>query len=141
LEFTSSDTMAELIDNGRTDIAIGPRPTCTEAHVEVFVHYDPDNGMAVWVDQLAADHGIVLDPVLRTRSPRTAAQLAAAGMGVTIVPVSALAPRPTGVVRRLRPVVKRDVIAVVAAPSDRLVQQFVADIRRRGTPRWAGPTP
>jgi hypothetical protein len=51
--------MAELIDNGRTDIAIGPRPTCTEAHVEVFVHYDPDNGMAVWVDQLAADHGIV----------------------------------------------------------------------------------
>lgn len=99
------------------------------------------NGMAVWGDQLAADHGIVLDPVLRTRSPRTAAQLAAAGMGVTIVPVSALAPRPTGVVRRLRPVVKRDVIAVVAAPSDRLVQQFVADIRRRGTPRWAGPTP
>jgi DNA-binding transcriptional LysR family regulator len=126
--------MAELIDNGRTDIAMGPRPTSTEAHVEVFgqeevvvvaaaghrfaqiagvsvaeiaseqfVHYDPDNGMAVWVDQLAADQGVVLDPVLRTRSPRTAAQLAAAGMGVTIVPVSAWAPRPTGVVRRLRP--------------------------------------
>ena len=171
-EFTSSDAMVELIDNGRTDIAIGPRPTSTEAHVEVFgqeevvvvaaaghrfaqmagvsvaeiaseqfVHYDPDNGMAVWVDQLAADQGVVLDPVLRTRSPRTAAQLAAAGMGVTVVPVSALAPRPTGVVRRLRPVVKRDVIAVVAAPSDTLVQQFVADIRRRGIPHWAGPTP
>jgi DNA-binding transcriptional LysR family regulator len=171
-EFTSSDAMAELIDNGRSDIAIGPRPTSTEAHVEVFgqeevvvvaaaghrfaqmagvsvaeiaseqfVHYDPDNGMAVWVDQLAANQGVVLDPVLRKRSPRTAAQLAAAGMGVTIVPVSALAPRPTGVVRRLRPVVKRDVIAVVAAPSDTLVQQLVADIRRRGIPHWAGPTP
>lgn len=97
--------------------------------------------MAVWVDQLAAEHGVVLDPVLRTRSPRTAAQLAAAGMGVTIIPVSALAPRPTGVVRRLRPAVKRDVIAVVAAPSDSLVQQFVAGIRRRGIPHWAGPTP
>ena len=108
---------------------------------EPFVQYDPDNGMAVWVDQLAAEHGVMLDPVLHTRSPRTAAQLAAAGMGVTIVPVSALAPRPTGVVRRLRPVVKRDVIAVVAAPSDSLVQQFVADIRRRGIPHWPGPTP
>ena len=163
--------MVELIDSGRTDIAIGPRPTTTEAHVEVFgqeevvvvaaaghrfaqltvvslpeianepfVHYDPDNGLAVWVDQLAADHGVVLDPVLRTRSPRTAAQLAAAGMGVTIVPVSALAPRPTGVVRRLRPAVNRDVIAVVAAPSDTLVKQFLADVRRRGLPHWAGPT-
>jgi DNA-binding transcriptional LysR family regulator len=170
-EFTSSDAMVELIDSGRTDIAIGPQPTSTEAHVEVFgqeevvvvaaaghrfaqltavslpeianepfVHYDPDNGLAVWVDQLAADHGVVLDPVLRTRSPRTAAQLAAAGMGVTIVPVSALAPRPTGVVRRLRPAVNRDVIAVVAAPSDTLVKQFLADVRRRGLPHWAGPT-
>jgi DNA-binding transcriptional LysR family regulator len=133
-EFTSSDAMAELIDKGRTDIAIGPRPTSTEAHVEVF-------GQEEVVVVAAADHGVVLDPALRTRSPRTAAQLAAAGMGVRIVPISALAPRPTGVVRRLRPVAKRDVIAVVAAPSDRLVQQFVADIRRRGTPRWAGPTP
>jgi DNA-binding transcriptional LysR family regulator len=170
-EFTSSDAMVELIDSGRTDIAIGPQPTSTEAHVELFgqeevvvvaaaghrfaqltgvslaeiagepfVHYDPDNGLAVWVDQLAADHGVVLDPVLRTRSPRTAAQLAAAGMGVTIVPVSALAQRPTGLVRRLRPAIKRDVIAVVAAPSDTLVQQFLADIRRRGLPHWAGPT-
>jgi hypothetical protein len=67
-----------------------------------------------------------------------------------LVPVLALPPPrcssgPVGVHEfrhvRLRPVVKRDVIAVVAAPSDRLVQQFVADIRRRGTPRWAGPTP
>src|SRR5690242_20201838 len=169
-EFTSSDAMVELIDSGRTDIAIGPQPTTTEAHVEVFgqeevvvvaaaghrfaqltvvslpeianepfVHYDPDNGLAVWVDQLAADHGVVLDPVLRTRSPRTAAQLAAAGMGVTIVPVSALAPRPTGVVRRLRPAVNRDVIAVVAAPSDTLLKQFLADVRRRRLPHWAGP--
>jgi len=28
--------MVELIDSGRTDIAIGPQPTSTEAHVEVF---------------------------------------------------------------------------------------------------------
>jgi DNA-binding transcriptional LysR family regulator len=170
-EFTSADAMAASIQENRTDIAVGPRPTRTDAHVEVFgeeevvvvagtghafaqlsaiplqalenqpfVHYDPDNGMAAWLDRLTARHQVVLNPVLRTRSPRTAAQLAAARMGVTIVPVSALSPRPAGVVRRLRPMVKRDVVAIVAAPSDTLVQRFVADIDRRGLPTWSGPT-
>jgi DNA-binding transcriptional LysR family regulator len=64
------------------------------------VHYNSDNGNAVWVDQFAARRGVVLpQPALRTNSPRTAAQLAAAGMGVTIVPCSALTPRPGRTVR------------------------------------------
>ena len=104
------------------------------------MHYDPDNGLAVWVDELAARHQVLLDVVLRTHSARTVAQLAAAGMGVAIVPVSALPARPAGTVRRLRPMVKREVVAMVAAPSDTLVHQFVADIYRRGVPNWAGPT-
>jgi DNA-binding transcriptional LysR family regulator len=170
-EFTSIDTMVDLVEAGRTDVAFGPRPSSTDAHIEVigteefvavaavghpfaelshvpiraldrepFVHYHIEHGMAEWVDQLAARHGAVLDPVLRTRSQRTAAQLAAAGMGVTIVPVSALPPRPAGTVRRLRPAIDREVVAIVAAPSDTLVHQFVADILRRGLPSWAGPT-
>lgn len=109
---------------------------------EPFVHYTPDNGLCGWVDQFAAGHQVVLDPVLRTRSPRTAAQLAAAGMGVTIVPVSALAARPPGVVRRFAPAVRREVIVVVASPSDALAGKFVADLRRRGMPTGAPiPTP
>jgi DNA-binding transcriptional LysR family regulator len=170
-EFTSADCMVEMIEAGRTDIAVGPRPTRTEAHVEVvgnedvvvvaaashpfaqlpavpfddltgesFVHYDPANGLALWVDQLAAQNQVVLNEVLRTRCPRTAAQLAAAGMGVTIVPVSALPARPAGTVRRLRPMVKREIVAVVAAPSDTLIHQFVADIHHRGLPNWPAPT-
>jgi DNA-binding transcriptional LysR family regulator len=164
-EFTSVDAMVEVLTSGGTDVAVGPRPTRIEAHVEVlgqlemvvvaptrhrfaelaavpvqalaaemFVHYDPANTLATWVDQLAANHKIVLNPVLRTRSPRTAAELAAAGMGVTIVPASALVPRSTGAVRSLRPMVKVDVIAMVAAPTDTLVQAFVADLHRRGLP-------
>jgi DNA-binding transcriptional LysR family regulator len=77
--------------------------------------------------------------VLRTRSPRTAAQLAAAGIGATLVPVSALAPAPRGVVRRLKPAVERDIVAVVASPSDTLVCKFLTDIRHRGLPDWSGP--
>jgi DNA-binding transcriptional LysR family regulator len=170
-EYTSADAMVQCLEAGGIDIAIGPRPTSTSAHVSVFgkeeivvvvapghrfaeltdgvavceladepfVHYDPDNGMAVWVDEFAGNHNVVLNPVLHTRSPRTAAQLAAAGIGVTLVPVSAMGTAPLGAVRRLRPAVQRDVIAVVAAPSDTLVRQFLADIHRRGLPIWSGP--
>jgi DNA-binding transcriptional LysR family regulator len=170
-EFTSADAMAVKLAAGATDIAVGPRPDHSDAHLEtcgqeemvavasaahrfagmsavpisalaeeMFVHYAPSNGMATWVDQLAARHDVVLNPVLRTCSPRTAAQLAAAGMGVTIVPISALAQRPAGVVRRLRPTIKRDIIAAVAAPSDTLVQRFLADLHRRGIPEWPLPS-
>jgi len=102
---------------------------------EPFVHYDPDNGNAVWVDEFAARRGVALpQPTLRTGSPRTAAHLAASGMGVAVVPVSALTPRPNAVVRSFDPPELRRVIVIVAAPHDVLVHRFVADLKRRGLP-------
>jgi DNA-binding transcriptional LysR family regulator len=102
---------------------------------EPLVHYDQRNGMALWVDQFAAERGVMLPrPALRTGSPRTAAHLAAAGMGVAIVPLSALTPRPDATVRPFDPPALRDVIVVVAAPHDALVRRFVADLRQRGLP-------
>jgi DNA-binding transcriptional LysR family regulator len=102
---------------------------------EALVHYDPGNGFGVWVDQFAARRGVVLpQPVLRTGSPRTAAQLAAAGMGVTIVPFSAIGALPGATVRSLDPMELRDVVAIVAAPHDDLLRQFTGDLKRRGLP-------
>jgi len=102
---------------------------------EPLVHYHPDNGFAVWVDQFAAERGVVLpQPALRTGSPRTAAQLAAAGMGVTIVPFSALTPLPGATIRSLDPPALRDVIVTVAAPHDDLMRRFAGDLKRRGLP-------
>jgi DNA-binding transcriptional LysR family regulator len=107
----------------------------SELSGEPLVHYDRDNGIAVWVDQFAAARGVVLPrPTLHTGSPRTAAQLAAAGMGVAIVPVSALTSCPDGVIRSFDPPELRDVIVIVAAPHDDLVRRFVSDIKRRGLP-------
>ena len=91
---------------------------------EPLVHYVRDNGMASWVDRFAAEREVILPrPALRTGSPRTAAQLAAAGMGVAIVPVSALTRGRT-------------------LPSDRLTRLSCAmsssSWRRRTTPSSSG---
>ncbi|NMO55518.1 LysR family transcriptional regulator [Actinoplanes sp. TBRC 11911] len=101
---------------------------------EPFIHYVPENGLSIWVDTLMAEHHVTLNTILRTRSPRTAAGLAAADIGVTIVPVSALSTRTEGTVRPLRPQILRDVIATIAAPADELSRRFVDDLAKRGLP-------
>ena len=106
-----------------------------ELAAEPLVHYNPDNGFAMWVDQFAAGRGVVLPrPALRTGFPRTAAQLAAAGMGVTLVPASALTPLPGATIRSLDPPELRDIVVIVAAPHDDLLPQFAAELKRRGLP-------
>ena len=106
-----------------------------ELSTEPLVHYHRENGNSVWLDQFAAERGVVLpQAALRTGSPRTAAHLAAAGMGVAVVPFSALTPRPGGTIRSLDPPGLRDVIVVVAAPHDDLLRRFVCDLKRRGLP-------
>jgi DNA-binding transcriptional LysR family regulator len=106
-----------------------------ELTAEPLVHYHPGNGFAGWINQFAAGQGVVLpEPAVRTGSPRTAAQLAAVGMGVTIVPYSALTPLPGGTIRSLDPPELRDVIVLVATPHDDLLRRFVRDLKRRGLP-------
>jgi DNA-binding transcriptional LysR family regulator len=94
------------------------------------IHYDRENGLAAWLDEFAAQHRIVLETVLRTRSPRTAAQLAAAGMGVAIVPASSVIPRPDGTVRSLDPIYIRDVVVASTSNEDALIRRFLADLHQ-----------
>jgi DNA-binding transcriptional LysR family regulator len=111
-----------------------------ELAFEPLVHYHPGNGFGAWLDRFAASRGVVLPaPALRTGFPRTAAQLAAAGMGVTVVPVSALdslfrAPLPGATIRSLDPPELREVIVTLAAPHDDLLRRFARDLNRRGLP-------
>jgi DNA-binding transcriptional LysR family regulator len=143
-----TDEHTELL--GREEIVVVASPghrfadldavPLAELAAEPLVHYNPDNGFGVWLDQFAAGRGVVLpQPALRTGFPRTAAQLAAAGMGVTVVPFSALAALPAATVRSLDPPELRDVIAMVAAPHDDLLRRFVDDLKRRGLPPARAP--
>jgi len=140
---TLTDEHIEVLGSEEIVVVAGPEHRFShldvvplaELSTEPLVHYNRDNGNAVWVDQFAAQRGVVLpQPTLRTGSPRTAAQLAAAGMGVAIVPFSALTPWPGGTIRSIDPPELRDVIVVVAAPHDELLRRFVSDLKQRGLP-------
>jgi len=152
---TLTDEHIEVLGSEEIVVVAGPEHRFSkmdavplaELSSEPLVHYNPDNGNALWLDQFAAQRGVVLpQPTLRTGSPRTAAQLAAAGMGVAVVPFSALTPRPGGTIRSVDPPELRDVIVIVAAPHDDLLRRFVSDLKRRGLPdsrlpRLNGPGP
>lgn len=70
----------------------------------------------------------------RTRSATTAARLADAGLGVAVVPVTALPAGAPGVVRALAPAQDREVVALSRPGRDPVVAAFVAALRRRGVP-------
>lgn len=105
------------------DIADGP-----------VVHYHRDNGLSGWLDEAAARHGVTLTAATRTRQATTAAQLAAAGLGVALVPTTALQSSYPGIVRRLDPRLTREVVALTATADDPVVRRFEANVRRRGIP-------
>ncbi|SFW68667.1 LysR family transcriptional regulator [Amycolatopsis australiensis] len=96
------------------------------------VHYHPDNGLGGWLDEEAARRGTTLTAVMRTKQAATAAQLAAAGLGVALVPTTALTRTFAGALRRLKPALHRDVVTFTATPSDSLVRRFSADVTHRG---------
>jgi DNA-binding transcriptional LysR family regulator len=134
VELLGAEEIVAVAAPGHRFAAMDAVPLAELSH-EPLVHYHPSNGNAAWVNEFAARRGVLLpEPALRTDSPRTAAQLAAGGMGVAIVPVSALTPRPDATVRSFDPPELRDVIVIVAAPHDELVTRFVSALKKHGLP-------
>jgi DNA-binding transcriptional LysR family regulator len=97
-----------------------------------IVHYHPSNGLRGWLNTVAATHGVQLDAVTHTRHAATAAQLAHAGLGVALVPATALPARFTGIAKSMSPPLTRSVVVMVGATSDTLTRMFAADLVSRG---------
>ncbi|WP_326944042.1 LysR family transcriptional regulator [Amycolatopsis sp. NBC_01307] len=127
---------------GREEIVLAlaaDHPLATRASVPItdlaglpVVHYHRDNGLGGWLDEVVAEHGAVLDSVMRTKQAATAAELAAAGLGAALVPTTALTRTFAGALRRLKPAPHRDVVTFTVTPSDSLVRRFRSDVRHRG---------
>lgn len=106
---------------------------------EPLVAYHPRHGLSGWLDGLLVRHAAQPRIVMRTRQTIGAAQLAAAGLGLAIVPAGAVPPGFTGAVRRLDPPQDREIVALTLGDRDVPAQRFVADLVRHGV-RVAGVT-
>jgi len=94
-----------------------------------FVLFDSSNGLSVAVDAALAQHRVQPLVVTRTAVTGAAAQLAAAGLGTAIVPLSALSPGYRGVVRSLDPPWVRDLVVLTPIDGDALAKRFIGDLR------------
>jgi len=97
-----------------------------------LVHFAPENGLRDWFDRAFADAGVRPDPVMTTSITSSAPQLAAAGMGVAVTPVSAVSAGLPAAIRSFSPKWVRQVIALTPAQPDPLSARFLADLRTRG---------
>jgi DNA-binding transcriptional LysR family regulator len=97
-----------------------------------LVHFAPDNGLRDWLDRAFAAAGVRPEPVMSTSITAAAPQLAAAGLGVSITPVSAVSAGLPAAVRSFSPRWVRQLVAVTSAQPDPLSARFISGLRARG---------
>jgi len=97
-----------------------------------LVHYAPDNGLGAWLDRSLTKAGVRPEPVMRTSVTAAAPQLAAAGLGVAVCPVSAISAGFPGAVRSFSPRWVRQLAAITPATPDPLAARFIANLRTHG---------
>ncbi|CAN3127683.1 LysR family transcriptional regulator [Mycobacterium sp. smrl_JER01] len=97
-----------------------------------LVHFAPENGLVSWLDYSLAEAGVRPDPVMRTAVTASAPQLAAAGLGVAITPISAVGMGFPGAVRSFSPRWFRQLVAITPSAPDPLAARFIAELRVRG---------
>ncbi len=99
-----------------------------------LVHFAPENGLSSWLDLSLAEAGARPETVMRTAVTTAAPQLAAAGLGVAVCPVSAISAGFPGAVRSFSPRWTRQLAAVTPAAPDPLAARFIANLRSHGVP-------
>lgn len=97
-----------------------------------LVHFAPENGLVSWLDYSLAEAGVRPDPVMRTAVTASAPQLAAAGLGVAITPISAVGEGFPGAVRSFSPRWFRQLVAITPSAPDPLAARFIDELRARG---------
>ena len=97
-----------------------------------LVHFAPENGLRDWLDRSLADAGVRPEPVMSTSITAAGPQLAAAGLGVCVAPVSAVSAGLPAAIRSFSPKWVRQLIAVTPARPDPLSARFITDLRTHG---------
>jgi DNA-binding transcriptional LysR family regulator len=124
----------EIVLAAPTDHALARQPAVhvTDLDGVRLVHFAPENGLSTWLDRFLTKAGVRPEPVMRTSVTSAAPQLAAAGLGVAVCPVSAISDGFPGAVRSFSPRWVRQLVAVTPAVPDPLAARFIADMRSHG---------
>lgn len=124
----------EIVLAAPTDHPIARQPVVRLQDLEGvrLVHFAPDNGLSTWLARALTKAGVRPEPVMRTSVTVAAPQLAAAGLGVAVCPVSAISAGFPGAVRSFSPHWVRQLVAVTSTTPDPLAARFIATMRRRG---------
>lgn len=99
-----------------------------------LVHFAPTNGLSAWLDRALAQAGVRVATVMQTAVTSAAPQLAAAGLGVAVCPISAVTPGFQGAVVPFAPRWTRTLLAVTPGAPDPLAARFIAGLRASGVP-------
>jgi DNA-binding transcriptional LysR family regulator len=97
-----------------------------------LVHFAPENGLSRWLDRSLTKAGARPETVMRTAVTAAAPQLAAAGLGIAVCPVSAISAGFPGAVRSFSPRWIRQLAAVTLTAPDPLAALFIANLRSHG---------
>jgi DNA-binding transcriptional LysR family regulator len=113
---------------------LASRPAIRSADLrgQPFVHFTSENRLGTWIESHLPDLDLRETVVFRTAITTHAPQLAAAGLGVTVVPVSAITAGFTGAVRSLDPRWTRRIVASTTTSRDPLAGQLIGDLRSAG---------
>lgn len=131
--FVTELAAEEVVVTGAAEHDVLQQPvTLRRVARERLVGVDAQNGFSAWLtDQFAAAKSVQHNEI-RVRSLTTAAALADAGVGLAVVPMSALAPEAPWV--SLRPPLMRDVAAVTRSEPAGIVGRFVEILANANPP-------
>ena len=133
--FVSHEVLEEeVVLTAPSDHPLAARSSVTTAELDGvrLVNFSTDNGLSVWLDQSLAQAGVTPTTVMRTSVTAIAPQLAAAGMGVAVTPVSAVGAGFPGAVRSFSPRWSRDLVVLTLGEPDPLAARFIEDLRQAG---------
>lgn len=114
----------ETLQNALQEIDIGA------LRDERWVHYAPENGLSEVVDSACRTAGFRPKIAVRTEQSASAPVLAAAGLGVALIPASLIPHDFAGSVRSPAPTISRSLAAYTRALPDPLAEAFIALLLR-----------
>ncbi|MGN9784608.1 LysR family transcriptional regulator [Nonomuraea sp. ZG12] len=131
---TTAVAEEEIVLTAPTGHPLAARPAVRLDDLEgaPLVHFAPENGLSAWLDRSFARAGVRPEPVMRTAVTTAAPQLAAAGLGIAVCPVSAVSDGFPGAVRSFSPRWVRQLVAVTSVEPDPLAALFIRNLRNHG---------